>query len=64
MKLDLRDIYNRGGGIDRALRAIIDEAIENRVRVTEIRVGGERSARRARFLSKFAARRRATTVRA
>ena len=27
LKLDLHDIYNRGGDIDRALRAIIDEAV-------------------------------------
>ena len=27
LKLDLHDIYNRGGDIDRALQAIIDEAV-------------------------------------
>ena len=27
LKLDLHDVYNRGGEIDRALRAIIDEAV-------------------------------------
>jgi len=27
LKLDLHDIYNHGGDIDRALRAIIDEAV-------------------------------------
>ncbi|MGH8859780.1 MAG: Smr/MutS family protein, partial [Jatrophihabitantaceae bacterium] len=26
LKLDLHDIYNRGGDIDRALRAVINEA--------------------------------------
>jgi hypothetical protein len=30
LKLDLHDIYNRGGDIDRALRAIIDEAVEKK----------------------------------
>ena len=29
LKLDLHDIYNRGGEIDRALRAIIDEAVRS-----------------------------------
>ena len=28
LKLDLHDIYNRGQDIDRALQAIIDEAVE------------------------------------
>jgi DNA-nicking Smr family endonuclease len=36
LKLDLHDIYNRGGDIDRALRAVIDEAIEKGVRLVEI----------------------------
>ena len=36
LKLDLHDIYNRGGDIDRALRAIIDEAIDKKVRLVEI----------------------------
>ena len=27
LKLDLHDIYNRGGEIDRALKGIIDEAV-------------------------------------
>lgn len=36
LKLDLHDIYNRGDDIDRALRAIIEEAIDKGVRVVEI----------------------------
>ena len=32
LKLDLHDIYDRGDDIDRALRAVIDEAIEKKVR--------------------------------
>jgi dsDNA-specific endonuclease/ATPase MutS2 len=36
LKLDLHDIYNKGGQIDRALRAIIDEAI--RTRATEVEI--------------------------
>ena len=36
LKLDLHDIYNRGGDIDRALRAIIDEAVIKRAPLVEI----------------------------
>ena len=36
LKLDLHDIYNRGTEIDRALRDIMDEAIEKRASVIEI----------------------------
>lgn len=36
LKLDLHDIYNRGDDIERALRAIIDEALDKGVRVVEI----------------------------
>lgn len=36
LKLDLHEIYNRGGEIDRALRAIIDEAVAKRAPLVEI----------------------------
>ena len=36
LKLDLPDIYNRGGDIDRALRAIINEAVTTRAPLVEI----------------------------
>jgi dsDNA-specific endonuclease/ATPase MutS2 len=36
LKPDLHEIYNRGDDIDRALRAITDEAIEKKVRLVEI----------------------------
>jgi DNA-nicking Smr family endonuclease len=36
LKLDLHDIYNRGGDIDRALRAVIDEAIAKKAPLVEI----------------------------
>lgn len=36
LKLDLHDIHNRGGDIDRALRAIIDEAIAKKAPLVEI----------------------------
>jgi dsDNA-specific endonuclease/ATPase MutS2 len=36
LKLDLHDIYNRGGDIDRALRAIINEAVTTKAPLVEI----------------------------
>jgi DNA-nicking Smr family endonuclease len=36
LKLDLHDIFNKGQEIDRALRGIIDEAIEKKVTLVEI----------------------------
>jgi DNA-nicking Smr family endonuclease len=36
LKLDLHDVYNRGGDIDRALRAIINEAVARKAPVVEI----------------------------
>ena len=53
LKLDLHDIYNRGGDIDRALRAIIDEAVDKKVRTVEIIPGkgsGQLKKRVLRFL--------------
>jgi DNA-nicking Smr family endonuclease len=34
--LDLHDIYNRGGQIDRALEQVIQDAIDKRIRLVEI----------------------------
>jgi DNA-nicking Smr family endonuclease len=53
LKLDLHEIYNRGDDIDRALRSVIDEAIEKRVRLVEIIPGkgsGQLKKRVLRFL--------------
>ena len=36
LKLDLHDIHNKGPEIDRALRAIIDEAVAKKAPVVEI----------------------------
>ena len=36
LTLDLHDIYNRGTDIDRALRAVIDEAVATRAPLVEI----------------------------
>jgi dsDNA-specific endonuclease/ATPase MutS2 len=53
LKLDLHDIYNRGTDIDRALRDIIDEAIDKKASVVEIIPGkgsGQLKKRVLRFL--------------
>ncbi|HZU80463.1 MAG TPA: Smr/MutS family protein [Acidimicrobiales bacterium] len=53
LKLDLHDIFNRGEEIDRALRAVIDEAIRTKASVIEIIPGkgsGQLKKRVLRFL--------------
>jgi dsDNA-specific endonuclease/ATPase MutS2 len=53
LKLDLHDIYNRGADIDRALRAIIDQAVAAKAPVVEIIPGkgsGQLRKRVLRFL--------------
>ena len=55
LKLDLHDIYNRGDEIDRALRAVIDEAVEKKAKVVEIIPGkgsGQLKKRVLRFLQR------------
>jgi len=55
LTLDLSDIYNRGGDIDRALRDILDEAIDKRVRPVEMipgRGSGQLKKRVPRFLER------------
>ena len=36
LKLDLHDIFNKGNEIEKALRGVIDEAIEKKVTLVEI----------------------------
>jgi DNA-nicking Smr family endonuclease len=53
LKLDLHEVYNRGDDIDRALRRVIEEAVEKRVRLVEIIPGkgsGQLKKRVLRFL--------------
>jgi dsDNA-specific endonuclease/ATPase MutS2 len=53
LKLDLHDLYNRGEDIDRALRSIIDEAVEKKAPLVEIipgRGSGHLKKRVLRFL--------------
>jgi DNA-nicking Smr family endonuclease len=53
LTLDLHDIYNRGGQIDAALRAVIEEAEQKKARAVEIIPGkgsGQLKKRVLRFL--------------
>lgn len=53
LTLDLHDIYNRGDDIDRALKGIIEEAIDKKVRTVEIIPGkgsGQLKKRVLRYL--------------
>jgi DNA-nicking Smr family endonuclease len=50
LKLDLHDIYNRGGEIDRALRGVIDEAVAKRAPLVEIITGKGSGALKKRVL--------------
>jgi DNA-nicking Smr family endonuclease len=53
LKLDLHEIFNRGQDIDRALRAIIDEAVAKKATLVEIIPGkgsGQLKKRVLRFL--------------
>jgi dsDNA-specific endonuclease/ATPase MutS2 len=55
LKLDLHDIYNHSGEIDRALRAIIDEALAKKAPLVEIIPGkgsGQLKKRVLRFLER------------
>jgi DNA-nicking Smr family endonuclease len=55
LKLDLHDIYNRGGDIDRALQAIMDEAVAKKAPLVEIIPGkgsGQLKKRVLRFLDR------------
>jgi dsDNA-specific endonuclease/ATPase MutS2 len=53
LKLDLHEIYHRGGDIDRALRAVMDEAVATKATLVEIIPGkgsGQLKKRVLRFL--------------
>jgi DNA-nicking Smr family endonuclease len=52
LKLDLHEIYNRGGDIDRALRAVIDEAVDKGVRQVEI-IPGKGSGQLKKHVLRF-----------
>lgn len=50
LKLDLHEMYNRGDEIDRALRAVIDEAITKKAPLVEIIPGKGSGALKKRVL--------------
>ncbi len=52
LKLDLHDIYNRGDDIDRALRAIIEEAVEKKAPLVEI-IPGKGSGQLKKHVLRF-----------
>jgi dsDNA-specific endonuclease/ATPase MutS2 len=52
LKLDLHDVYNRGTDIDRALRAVIDEAVRTRASVVEI-IPGKGSGQLKKHVLRF-----------
>ena len=52
LKLDLHDIHNRGGEIDRALRAIIDEAVAKKAPLVEI-IPGKGSGQLKKHVLRF-----------
>jgi len=52
LTLDLHDIYNRGGEIDRALRAVIDEAVAKKAPLVEI-IPGKGSGQLKKHVLRF-----------
>ena len=52
LKLDLHDIYNRGGEIDRALQGIIDEAVAKKAKLVEI-IPGKGSGQLKKHVLRF-----------
>lgn len=53
LTLDLHDVYNKGDEIERALRAVMDEAVAKKAQVVEIIPGkgsGQLKKRVLRFL--------------
>ena len=52
LKRDLHDIYNRGADIERALRGIINEAVEKRAPMVEI-IPGKGSGQLKKHVLRF-----------
>lgn len=50
LTLDMHDIYNQGGEIDKALRGILDEAIRKKAKLVEIIPGKGSGALKKRVL--------------
>lgn len=52
LKLDLHDIYNHGDEIDKALRAVIDEALDKKAKLVEI-IPGKGSGQLKKHVLRF-----------
>jgi DNA-nicking Smr family endonuclease len=52
LKLDLHDIYNRGGEIDKALQGIINEAVAKKAPLVEI-IPGKGSGQLKKHVLRF-----------
>ena len=52
LKLDLHDIYNHGGQIDKALQGIIDEAVAKKAPLVEI-IPGKGSGQLKKHVLRF-----------
>lgn len=52
LKLDLHDIYNKGGMIDKELERVIDEAIEKKIKTVEI-IPGKGSGQLKKHVLRF-----------
>lgn len=52
LKLDLHEIYNKGGMIDRELERIIDEAMEKKIKTVEI-IPGKGSGQLKKHVLRF-----------
>lgn len=52
LKLDLHDMYNRGDDIDRALQAVINEAVAKKAPVVEI-ISGKGSGALKKHVLRF-----------
>ncbi|MGH3472381.1 MAG: Smr/MutS family protein [Nocardioidaceae bacterium] len=52
LKLDLHDIYNHGDEIDRALRSVIDEAVQKKAKLVEI-IPGKGSGQLKKHVLRF-----------
>ncbi len=55
LKLDIHEIYNRGADIDRALQAVIDEAVAKKAPLVEI-IPGKGSGALKKHVLRFLAR--------
>jgi DNA-nicking Smr family endonuclease len=52
LKLDLHDVYNKGDEIDRALRAVIQEAVDKKIKLVEI-IPGKGSGQLKKHVLRF-----------